>query len=220
MSRPSTFFVGLGGIQHRYETAAYNASRTNERAVEIPIFQDWIMRHPGRLLEMGNVLRHYDPSMAHTVIDRYEHAPGVTNMDILDFEPKPRFDAIVTISTIEHIGWDDTPRDELRALDVIPHLRRMLNDRGRLLVSFPIGHHPHLDTFAALGGHPALDQLLMVRTDNPTERCEGTWEPRSGFEFGPIGSQFPYLHHAWSAGAVWVGEFGPFTPEEETPHGS
>ena len=201
MTRPSTFFEGLYGRTLRYETAEYNASRTNERAVEIPIFQDWIDRHPGRMLEVGNVLRHYRPSMAHMVIDRYEQAQGVTNMDILDFKPSVRFDTIVTISTIEHIGWDDVPRDELRVLDVIPHLRRMLNGRGRLLVSFPLGHNATLDHQMSLNPRG----LLMVRTDRPAERQAGTWEPRPS-----AGADvYPYLHHAWSAGAVWIGEFGP-----------
>lgn len=213
--KPSTFFVGLDGRQLRYETSEYNASRTNERAVEIPIAMDWIDRNPGRLLEVGNVLRHYDHTMAHTVIDRYEQAQGVTNMDILDFKPSIRFDRIVTISTIEHIGWDDDPRDAERAIWVIPHLRRMLNDQGRLLVSFPIGHHPELDLIAAIalfGLHAPERHVLMVRTDAPTERCAGTWEPRTEMEpdlSAPFGELFPYLHHAWSAGAVWVAEFGP-----------
>ena len=38
------------------------------------------------MLEVGNVLRHYRPQLDHLVVDKYEHAPGVLNRDVLDLD--------------------------------------------------------------------------------------------------------------------------------------
>ena len=205
--RPSTFFIGMEGRQLRYETNQYNASRTNERAVEIPIALEWLSRHPGHLLEVGNVLRHYRPEMRHQVVDRYEVEGGVTNVDILDFVGPVAYDAIVCISTIEHVGWDDTPRDVRKAGLAINHMRRLLSPTGRLLLSFPLGHHDGLDLILANHAFEADPEVLMVRTDKPKRRTPGTWVAALN-----LGQQVPYLHHAWSAGAVWFGEFGHLPP--------
>lgn len=193
-------FIGLGGRTHRYCDEVYNAARTNERAVEVPIALDWIRGRAGLGLEVGNVLHHYAPDGRWGCIDRDERAVGVTNLDILDFHPTERYDWIVSLSTVEHIGWDDVPRDPDKALAAVAHLRGLLAPAGRLLLSFPSGHHPGLDDAVAAGVLAPADSVFMVRTDAPAERCNGEWEPQA---FRPV----PYLHAAWSAGAVWVGEF-------------
>lgn len=199
-------FVGLGGRTLTYCDHLYNAARTNERAVEVPIALDWIERHPGHGLEVGNVLTNYCPGAPWIVVDRDEQAPHVWNFDVSDLGrilgPAAPFDWIVSISTIEHVGWDDTPRDPDKALAAIAILRSLLAPTGRLLLSFPTGHHPGLDQAVADGTLDPVYSVLMARVDNPTARQPGIWEAR------PFRS-VPYLHAAWSAGAVWIGEFAP-----------
>ena len=53
----------------------YNVTWLNERCVEIPIIRSVLQAHPGvRLLEVGNVLSHYDIELTHPVVDLYEKA--------------------------------------------------------------------------------------------------------------------------------------------------
>ena len=52
-----------------------------------------------KILEIGNVLNHYF-SFNHTVIDKYEEATGVLNVDIVDFDTNEKFDLVVSISTV------------------------------------------------------------------------------------------------------------------------
>jgi len=201
-------FVGLAGVHHQYLDHVYNDTRTNERAVEVPMALNWVFSHPGRGLEVGNVLSHYWPSANWPVVDAFERAHGVINVDIMDYHPQERFDWIVSISTVEHIGWDPSmPHtiDESKALKAIRHIQSLLRPGGLFLVSFPTGCHPGLDAAVASGELDALDSVFLKRVDGATERRPGSWEPAP---FEPV----PYMHSAWSAGGVWIGVLEATTP--------
>ena len=34
------------------------------------------------------------------------------NQDVVDFKTNEKYDLIVSISTLEHVGWDEEPRDD------------------------------------------------------------------------------------------------------------
>ncbi|MBT3614639.1 MAG: hypothetical protein HN524_01475, partial [Verrucomicrobia bacterium] len=90
----------------------YNMTWATERAVEVPIAQEFIERFAGkRVLEVGNVTPHYLDT-AHTVLDKYERGPGIINEDIAGYSPPERFDLILSVSTFEHIGYDDEANGE------------------------------------------------------------------------------------------------------------
>ena len=94
----------------------------NERTIEVPIVTRELARRPGAsILEIGNVLNQY-VHIPHTVVDKYERASGVLNVDVVDFDPGVQYDLIVSISTLEHVGWDETPKepDKNRARDAKP----------------------------------------------------------------------------------------------------
>src|ERR1700735_3325460 len=95
------------GRRFSYFVAAYNKTWENERTVELPIGVDALERHAdGRILEVGNVLKHYVNS-PHDVVDKYEQSTRTFQMDVLDFEPAQLYDLIVSLSTFEHIGFDE-----------------------------------------------------------------------------------------------------------------
>src|SRR4051812_11213290 len=75
----------------------YNRAWRNERCVELGLADDFIARHPGRTLELGNVLAHYRP-VAHDVLDKYENSPDVINQDIVDFHPEDPYEVLLSIS--------------------------------------------------------------------------------------------------------------------------
>jgi hypothetical protein len=135
----------FNGSRHRFFYHRYNSTCETERCIEIPIALSFLRDLPATsTLEVGNVLNHYVP-FGHTVVDKYEVGTGVINVDICDFEPVEKYAAIVSISTFEHVGWDEEPFDSEKAFHAIKRLRNMLLPNGRILVSFPIGHHSALD---------------------------------------------------------------------------
>lgn len=125
----------------------YNTTIRNERAVELAVAFDWLAGCDGDGLEVGNVLGHYGIA-GHRVVDLHEQAPGVENIDV--FEIHGRFDWIVSISTVEHVGWDDG-RDPTGAAFAVTYLRSLLRPGGELLVTVPLGWNPPLDARLPLG---------------------------------------------------------------------
>jgi SAM-dependent methyltransferase len=151
-----TRFV-VDGREYDYLWHPIEATWRSERAVEIPIGLAELARaEPQRTLEVGNVLRKYTrPPAAHAVIDKYEHAAGVVNADALTFSGGP-YDLIVSISTLEHVGYDEQPRDGGKAARAIENLRRLLSPAGEMLATIPVGYNRELDDAlrdGSLGAH-------------------------------------------------------------------
>jgi hypothetical protein len=135
-------FYYNGDFYHFY-AHPYNATWTNERAIEVPIFKKLLQSARGSVLEVGNVLSHYQ-SIEHSVIDLFEESPGVLNVDVLNYNPTNRYDLIISISTIEHVGKDDEARRE-KAKEAIEHLKSLLESGGRIVVSVPLGYNKYVD---------------------------------------------------------------------------
>jgi len=72
----------LGGEEYPYFYHWYNRTWRNERTVEIPIVRRILEARPeASVLEVGNVLSHYF-GKDHEVVDKYEKAHGVQNIDV------------------------------------------------------------------------------------------------------------------------------------------
>jgi hypothetical protein len=152
----------LNGSRYRYFYHRYNNTCETERCVEIPITRALLEGCRSRdVLEIGNVLNHYE-YFPHTVIDKYEIGDGVTNIDVQDFVAPQNYDAIVSISTMEHVGWDEEPLDSLKVLRCITRLQGMLNRDGKMLISFPVGHNATLDQ-AVVNANLGCDTLRGMK---------------------------------------------------------
>lgn len=124
----------------------YNHTKYNERAVEVPLVWEYLKNKKKKpILEVGNVLAHYYPPFSHTIVDKYEKADGVLNEDILTYTPRKKFAVIVSISTIEHIGWDENKKEKMKIPKVLYHLYDLLVPGGEAFITFPIGYNPYLD---------------------------------------------------------------------------
>jgi hypothetical protein len=145
---PFLFFMRhfcFDGKRYDYLFHPYGATVRGERIVEVPIVLEELRLHRGeKILEVGNVLRHYI-TCAHDVVDKYEQAPGVINTDILEFRPAHRYDFIVSISTVEHIGWSEHEREPEKSVEALKYMRGLLAPSGRMLVTMPWGSNPALD---------------------------------------------------------------------------
>jgi SAM-dependent methyltransferase len=139
------------GEEYPYLYHRHKFTWLTERAVEVPIAQAIVDRHRGdRVLEVGNVLSHYR-AQDHVVVDKYERAPGVLNRDVLELGDLGGFELIVAISTLEHVGRDEEPRDPDKALRAVRGLQRLLAPGGRLVLTVPVGYHPGLDAALSEG---------------------------------------------------------------------
>lgn len=150
------------GREYKYFYHPYNLAWRNERAVEIPIVRSFIEAHNGEeVLEVGNVLSHYQ-AIDHKVLDKYEAGPGVINEDATEFDPPDRYGLIVSISTLEHVGWDENPRERDKPLSAINNLLRLLAPGGELVTTAPVGLNPDFDGLLEPDG-PFSELSALVR---------------------------------------------------------
>lgn len=149
---------------------AYNSPWRNEREVEIPFFQDLVASYdPSQILEVGNVLSYYMP-VTHDVVDKYESGPNVRSVDVVEFDPGKTYDLIISISTLEHVGFDEEPKEPGKAHRAIDHLRRLLRPGGKLVFSVPIGHNPEINSMVAQEDVPFMSLVCLKRS-----RWGNTW---------------------------------------------
>ncbi|MCS7094167.1 MAG: hypothetical protein RMJ18_03230, partial [Candidatus Aenigmarchaeota archaeon] len=141
---PSKFIFESEEYNYFYHT--YNATWKNERCIEVPIVKKIYekYRDESKILELGNVFSHYF-NVKHTIVDKYERAPNVINEDIVNFSTKDKYDLIFSISTLEHVGWDEKPREPEKVYMAISNLKRLLSDDGMLVVTVPLGYNPVID---------------------------------------------------------------------------
>ena len=189
----------FAGEAHAYLVHPHKRTWLTERAVEVPVVQAVVDRHAGRrVLEVGNVLSHYR-AQAHTVVDKYERAPGVLNRDVLELGDLAPLDLVVAVSTVEHVGWDERPRDPERAVRAIGSLRSLLAPQGSLVVTIPVGYNPILDR-ALREGRVPWSSLRALRRQGGTR-----WREADPEEVWDV----PYDFLMYSAGAVLVATAGP-----------
>lgn len=145
----------FNGTDYFYFSRKYNTTFLNERAVEIPIIIHFIKKYKDkRILEIGNVLSHYF-DFDFDIVDKYEKHQGVINVDIIDFNCSEKYDLIVSISTFEHIGYDENirygtsednniqPNSVLRAIE---KTKTLLKPGGVFVFTIPLGFNSFLDS--------------------------------------------------------------------------
>lgn len=142
-------------------TLAYNRISFNnrsERAIEVPLALDFLAQYQGseRILEIGNVLQHYEhmvqqrfTSPPRRIVDKFEVGREVENIDLMEMDSTPKFQAIISISTIEHVGQFCTPTGEFGELEsqvdleaplkAIAKIYDLLEIGGCALLTVPFG---------------------------------------------------------------------------------
>jgi hypothetical protein len=172
-SRYHTFV--FRGKTYRYFYAFYHATYTNERAVEVPIVMDVVNRNMDKsILEVGNVLSHYF-DFDHTIVDKYEAGKGVINQDIVDFRSDISYDLVVSISTLEHVGWDEIPQDDNKILRAIANMKKLLSDNGAMIITLPIGQNAALDSMIKDRVLTFDQQYYLSRISKSNEWKEASW---------------------------------------------
>jgi hypothetical protein len=179
----------------KYFWHRYNLTVRNERAVEIPIVQSFIEHGSSNMLEVGNVLSHYF-KQEHDVIDKYEVAKGVVNEDAAYFKTSKRYGLIVCISTLEHIGWDETPKldeqeEKEKILCTIQNFRQHLTPKGKIVITFPMGYNPYLNELVKSGALGFSRTFFMKRISMDNRWVQTDAEGVKDFRFG---DPFPFAN--------------------------
>ncbi|MGZ7135897.1 MAG: hypothetical protein ACXVHY_08465 [Methanobacterium sp.] len=131
--------------KYEYFYHPFNRTWENERSIEIPIVIEKIKsKKNSNILELGNVLSNYFP-VKHTILDKYANSPQVINEDVVNFKSSDKYDLIVSISTIEHVGWDEETRDPTKTLKALKNLKKLLTNKGEMILTFPLGFNHYLD---------------------------------------------------------------------------
>ncbi|MBP6217352.1 MAG: hypothetical protein KA436_02055 [Oligoflexales bacterium] len=147
----------------------YNATWRNERCVELAVALDFLKECKNRkVLELGNVLAYYG-DVSHDVVDKYEEAEGIFNIDFVKFNPQKPYDAFLSISTLEHIGWDEPKRDPTKISKALSKIKDLVTHKDQVLVSFPLGYNDHLDQLVQDEGLPFQTSYYYIRISESNE---------------------------------------------------
>jgi len=141
-----------------------------------------VKTYKGRnILEVGNVLSHYFP-VNHDIVDKHEKANGVINQDVIDFHPSKKYDLIISISTLEHVGWDENLRDHkilhdpMKILHAIENLKRLLAPKGKMIITLPLGYNPELDKLLRNGKIQFTRRFCLKRISEDNKWIEVYWK--------------------------------------------
>jgi hypothetical protein len=179
------------GHAYNYFCHRYNTTWKNERAVEVPIVWEVVKNCRGKVLEVGNVLSHYYP-VTHIIVDKYEKAKGVINQDVVDFCPHKPYDLIVSISTLEHVGWDEKPCEPRKILRALENLKsNCLASGGKMVITMPLGSNSELDELLNEGKINLGKQCYLKRVSKNNEWAEVGWNDVRNVKYN---TPFPYAN--------------------------
>ncbi|GHO88631.1 hypothetical protein KSZ_66370 [Dictyobacter formicarum] len=108
------------------------------------------------ILEIGNTLQYYENMLSDAyglhsrlIIDKFEVDLAVENLDIMHLDPQKKYHAIVSVSTVEHVGQHCDPSgvfgeqkqisDREAPLKAIAKVYDLLEVGGRALITVPFG---------------------------------------------------------------------------------
>ena len=184
----------------RYYRHNYNLAYQNERTVEVSIISEFLnsLDKTAKILEVGNVLSNYGfKKTARDVLDKYDLAPQVINEDVISFNPSQKYDAIISISTLEHVGWDEEVKDPDKITAAIKNLKEnCLSPGGCILVTIPLGYNAYFDEQLENGAEYLSEKYFLKRISAKNKWMQVDYDDVVGTKFGQ-----PYVN----ANAMCIG---------------
>jgi SAM-dependent methyltransferase len=140
------------------------------------------------------------------VLDKFEKGEGIINEDITNFRPLKQYDLIFSVSTFEHIGFDDEAENSSAAKirEAIAACRSFLKPAGKLVLTVPLGYNPELDRMIHNSELAASREFYLRRAT----RLDWVMTNQKEALTCPYKTRFPY------ASAILVAEFTNTTSPE------
>ena len=180
----STRSFRFNGKKYNYFYHKYSITWNNERTIEVPIIWKIVKKYKNKnILEVGNVLSHFF-DFQHDIVDKYEITDGVINQDVVDYKPSKKYELIVSISTLEHVGWDETPREPLKIFRAIENLKSLLTENGKIVITLPKGHSPVLDNLLRENKLKFSEQYFLKRVSRNNKWKQCNWKKISKVVYG------------------------------------
>lgn len=184
------------GNQLLYNRSPYNNS--GEIAVEVPIALNFLANNKSRtnLIEIGNVLTNYEDCLPENItirprriVDKYEVAVGVDNIDLMELPDSEKYDVIVSISTVEHVGQEYNIEgkkfhDFEAPLKAIAKIYNLLSVGGKALITVPFGKLLYFAEGESIQFSKEYLDLLSTKYQIPSMAISKTWLKRIAFELG------------------------------------
>ncbi|AKD24655.1 hypothetical protein CL55_00003220 [Polynucleobacter duraquae] len=136
------------GVRLEYFYHLYNKTYENERIIEIPIISHLINKYNLiEYCELGNVVWNYG-IRGHMVIDKYDLSSSVLKEDIATYKPSKKIANMISISTLEHVGWDEGERGYDKVGQAFNNImNNVIIQGGYFIYTFPVGYNPFLDNY-------------------------------------------------------------------------
>jgi hypothetical protein len=155
------------GKTYEYLYRLKNFTWMTERTVEVPLVVPYLRdayANKKSVLEIGEVVRQFSEFKTHDILDKYEYKKGVINEDVVDFKPKGKYDLIISVSTIEHIGWDAPEEpDPEKIPQTLALIKEWLAPGGIAAITMPIGYNAELDKRLKANSFPFSEQYFLER---------------------------------------------------------
>ncbi len=178
----------FNGNALKYFRHNFNLAYDNERTVEIAVVSAFLksLGTQAKILEVGNVLSHYGfRNAVRDVLDKYDPAQHVINEDVISFRPAKKYDAIICISTLEHVGWDEEVRDPLKIVTAVGNLsENCLAPGGCMLVTIPLGYNTYFDDQLAEGAGYFTEKYFLKRISSDNKWLQVDYSDVAGSKFG------------------------------------
>ena len=156
----------------------YHPNLSTARAVELPLAMEVMERFKGcRILEVGNVLSNHFEEMTHAVVDKYQ---GPIKQDIVDYTA-PTYDLVISISTIEHIGFDEHRYAGYPVVQepckFVLALGRLKDLGSELFCTWPMSYNLNLDVWTLARSRSLFDDISFMKRVSRSNRWEEAgWE--------------------------------------------
>ena len=123
----------------------YNKPLNSERNIEIPFTFSIVNKYKNKnILEVGNVLSNFF-KFDHDIVDKYEITDNVINKDIIRFNTNKKYDLVISVSTIEHVGFDEPTKQKGKSLLAIKKMISLVKKGGMIFITVPLGYNPEID---------------------------------------------------------------------------
>jgi hypothetical protein len=178
----------FNGKKYFYLYKMKNFTWMTERTIEVPLVLPYLQEayaNNKKVLEIGEVIRQFSEFKTHDIVDKYEYKKGVINIDVVDFKPKQKYDLVVSISTIEHVGWDAPEEpDPEKIPQTLRLVKEWLASGGRAVITMPIGYNSELDKRLQSGVLPFSKEYFFTRISKGNQWREATREEALAKKYG------------------------------------